>query len=390
MTIHFVTGATGFVGKYLSEGLLSKGDQVWILVRTLNGIPAQERAKAFVGDLMERWPDTLRVVEGDILSEGLGVAKGILEELSRQDTVVFWHLAANLSFATANKQDVHVTNLIGTQHAVTFANRYAQRFVHMSTAYVCGDATSFTESDLNVGQSFRNQYERSKFEAECHVHDHCAIPYTVFRPSIIIGDAYQGKAEGCTFGYYRYTFMFYFLRKNMTRVLETNTLFSRVLKVFGCRSDPTNSTVSAPVLIVPYPKNGLVDLIGVDYVIEAMLALYENNGARKAIHLTHSSPPEHGPLLDAILHDIGFRDYRILPVPPRIFALLARVLFIVIVPVRKYVRSVMWYIPYVTTSCRFDRATVRGGFTDPPRITRAVIKKINTYAKEHILEHIEI
>ena len=304
--------------------------------------------------------------------------------------VIFWHLAANLSFAPENRADVQKTNYIGTVNVVNFANRVAKKFTHMSTAYVCGDSQSFKENELNRGQKFRNYYEKSKFEAEKYVRENCKLPYNVFRPSIIIGDAYQGKAEGCTFGYYRYTFMFYFLKKQILKAIEKNNFTSVFFKFLGTRYDADNKALTTPWLLIPYPKNGRVNMVTVDYVIESMIKLYEKGLYGVTANLTHNDPPAHRLILHSILYDIGFRNMRLVPVPPRMFRILAKTFYFLVIPVRKYIKSVMWYIPYITTTCRFDRSVIENHLKNPPEISRGLISKINTYAKENILEHIKI
>src|SRR3989344_1017093 len=160
MKIHLVTGATGFVGKYLVNVLLEKGENVWIIVRPLHNVSAQARSKETFHDYPLKWPGTFRVIEGDIMIENLGIANSVIKELTNHE-VVFWHLAANLSFAAENRADVQKTNYIGTVNVVNFANRVAKKLMHMSTAYVCGDSPSFKENELYKGQKFRNHYEKS-------------------------------------------------------------------------------------------------------------------------------------------------------------------------------------------------------------------------------------
>jgi nucleoside-diphosphate-sugar epimerase len=66
---------------------------------------------------------------------------------------------------------------------------------HVSTAYVAGTHTGeFCEDDLQVGQRFRNPYERSKYEAELLVRRRAGeLPaVTILRPSIIVGESTTG------------------------------------------------------------------------------------------------------------------------------------------------------------------------------------------------------
>ena len=389
MKIHFITGATGFVGKYLAKALLERGENVWVIVRPLNDASAQIRAKEMFRDYLSTWPNTFRVIDGDIMIENLGVADSIFKE-SKKHEVIFWHLAANLSFASENRADVQKTNYTGTVNVVNFANRVADKFMHMSTAYVCGNASSFSETELYKDQKFRNHYEKSKFEAEKYVRETCKLPHTIFRPSVIIGDAYSGKAEGCTFGYYRYAFMFHFLKKQIIKVLQKNGKAALCLKFMGTKYNPEEDTLMAPWLIIPCPKNGRVDLVTVDYVVKSMIGLYEKNLQSVTVHLTHDNPPAFRFLLHAVLYDLGFRKMKLFSVPVWIFRATVACFYFLALPLRKYVKSVMWYVPYFTEPCEFERTTIENYLENPPEISRELIARINAYAKENILDHIEI
>lgn len=389
MKIHLITGATGFVGKYLANVLLEKGENVWIIVRPLNNVSAQARAQETFQDYLQKWPEAFRVVDGDIMIENLGIVDSVVKELKKHE-VAFWHLAANLSFASENRADVQKTNYTGTVNVVHLANGVAKKFMHMSTAYVCGNSSSFNENELDKGQKFRNHYEKSKFEAEKYVRDHCKLPHIIFRPSVIIGDAYRGKAEGCTFGYYRYAFMFHFFKKQIIKVLQKNGIAAFFLKTLGTRYDRKDDILKAPWLIIPYPKKGRVDLVTVDYVIESMVALFEKNMQNITVHLTHNNPPAFDFLLRSVLHDLGFRGTKFIPVPSWTFCAIIDCFYFFAVPIRKYVRSVMWYVPYFTKMCMFERSVVENHLENPPEISRELITRVNLYAKENILDHIEV
>ena len=69
-----------------------------------------------------------------------------------------------------------------------------RRHLHVSTAYVAGRfGGRFLETDLDVGQRFRNTYEESKFEGERTLGEHAGeLPLLIVRPSIIVGDSRTG------------------------------------------------------------------------------------------------------------------------------------------------------------------------------------------------------
>ena len=81
------------------------------------------------------------------------------------------HGAATVSFSLGLDAS-RAMNVEGTRQILQFAalcqaRGGLRRLSHISTAYVAGEHSGcFSEDDLDVGQSFRNGYERSKFEAE--------------------------------------------------------------------------------------------------------------------------------------------------------------------------------------------------------------------------------
>ena len=60
-----------------------------------------------------------------------------------------------------------------------------QRLVHFSTCYVSGDRVGVVaEDELDAGQSFRNAYEETKYQAEKLVQKAKGqLPITIIRPS---------------------------------------------------------------------------------------------------------------------------------------------------------------------------------------------------------------
>jgi thioester reductase-like protein len=87
-----------------------------------------------------------------------------------------------------------------------------EKFIFLSTAFVSGDYQGkIFEDQIDYGQKFHNHYEASKYQAEKYIRENLK-KYLIFRPSVILGDVYQGKAVGCTFGYYRFMYMFFLFK----------------------------------------------------------------------------------------------------------------------------------------------------------------------------------
>ena len=198
-----LTGATGFVGMELLARLLEQTDyDVVALVRADDDHAAQAR----MDDLLETLVSPgvrphrgrVRALAADLETPGLGLSPLASDRLAGTlDAVV--HCAASVSF-TLPLDGARRINVEGTREIVKLASRaYArgtlQRFVHVSTAYVAGERTGLvSEHDSDVGQGFRNTYERTKLEAEQIVND-SGLPAAIVRPSVIVGDSSTGWTQ---------------------------------------------------------------------------------------------------------------------------------------------------------------------------------------------------
>ncbi len=274
-----LTGCTGLLGSYLLRDLLLEGRPVAVLVRDDRKRSAGER----VVGLIRRWetmlgkrlPDPV-VIPGELLRPGCGIAAADREWIARHcDELV--HNAASLSFRGGHRGgEPWATNVAGTRHVLDLVRAAGLRHVHhVSTAYVCGLRTgTVREDELDVGQAFGNDYERSKAEAEGLVHAACGGPggpetATVYRPSIIVGDS--RTAWTSTFhGFYA--------------VLRLgHTLLARV--VLGSTSGP------ALMRLLGVAAHDTKNFVPVDWVSAAVVRGVVSPAARgRTYHLTHPAP----------------------------------------------------------------------------------------------------
>jgi thioester reductase-like protein len=196
-----LTGATGFVGMELLRRYLERGEQhIYALVRARDPAEANARLGGVIENVCgdrdvhrHRWT----AIVGDICKPSVGLEPATRRHLAeRVDDVV--HGAATVSFSQPLPQSREV-NVEGTKRLLEFAQECQAAgglrcFSYISTAYVAGDHPgSFDEKQLDVGQGFRNAYERSKFEAEKIVsRTSTRLPVQIFRPSIIVGEQESG------------------------------------------------------------------------------------------------------------------------------------------------------------------------------------------------------
>ena len=198
-----ITGTTGFVGMELLVRVLEQTDRdVVALVRAADDDAAAARLDTVLEMLFA--PEhrgaarrRVRAVAADLEQPGLGLSEATRDGLTSTIGAVV-HCAASVSF-TLELEDARRINVGGTREIMQLA-REAQdygvldRVVHVSTAYVAGERDGRArERQGDVGQGFRNTYERTKLEAEQVVHD-SGLPAAIVRPSVIVGDSQTGWA----------------------------------------------------------------------------------------------------------------------------------------------------------------------------------------------------
>ncbi len=199
----FITGATGFLGSHILKLLLQERDNsVYLLIRGKNKSDVERRCialirKIFKTSLDKQLLNRINVVNGDLeFIKDLCRVKGYEYLHNKIDEI--YHCAAVTGFRVPLKIAQKV-NVEGTENILDFVKEGDRpvRVNYISTAFIVGNKECvLTEDDLDIGQKFNNAYEQSKFEAELLIQKYRrqGIRISIFRPSIIVGDYYTGKA----------------------------------------------------------------------------------------------------------------------------------------------------------------------------------------------------
>ena len=270
-----LTGATGLLGSYLLRDLLLAGRSVAVIARGERKRSPAARVETLVADWESRLGVRLPrpvVLAGDLTQPACGLDDAALRWVGDHCSELL-HNAASLSFkGTSRDEEPWVTNVGGTTHVLELAARAGLRRMHqVSTAYVCGLRTDVVaEADLDVGQSFGNDYERSKVEAERLVRSAGHLDsVTVYRPSIIVGDSVTG---------YTSTYHGFFAALRLG-----HTLLTRV---------PLGSTSGLALLALmgvdPAARKNFVPVDWVARVIATLVGRPEAHG--RTFHVTHPDP----------------------------------------------------------------------------------------------------
>ena len=322
MTINLITGGTGFVGKNLILKLLKENEKIYLIIRAEDKKEFQEKIKKnfleFKYKIVFLW--------GDVLNKNIFLNNEDFKKIKDKE-IIFWHLAANLSFATKDKEVVWKINLDGTKNIVSLANRLnTKRFIYLSTAFVSGDYKGKILEDEKIeGQKFRNNYEASKYQAEKYVRENIKSKFLIFRPSIILGEVYEGKAVGCTFGYYRFSYMFFLFRLWIIEKLKIKKGFWYfILKILGTKYNSKTGILEIPWMVILYVKDGEVDLVSVNFVVDSMIEILKLEKENKTIHLTNKKPAKPEFLMRLILDSLNYKRVKHIYVPKWLLFLIVR------------------------------------------------------------------
>ena len=251
-----LTGFPDFVARRMLDVILSEepDTRVRLLIDSDNKKKARRAAESYE---LER----LQFLEGDIAALDLGLSGSEYLELIANITDIYnlagtWHIGAD-------RAEVKNVNIGGTRNIIDAAYEMErlERLNHFSTAFVSGDRTGvIMEEELDEDQSFRNYFEETKYYAELEMRKAMdRLPISVFRPSLIVGDADTGEIGEMAGPYY---------------------LMNAIVQM------PS----SIPVLM-PGKGEKPLNLVPVDYVCRAMHRISLQSGTTgKTFHLTDPNP----------------------------------------------------------------------------------------------------
>lgn len=204
---------------------------MWVLVRR----PSLGRFERLAAD----WGERAKPLVGELPE--LGLTDETLAELGHVDHVV--HCAA--------------VDSEGTRAVIELARRLDATLHHVSSIAVAGDFRGeYTEDDFDVGQQLPSPYHRTKFEAESLVRSTPGLRYRVYRPAVVVGDSVTGEMDKVDGPYY----------------------------FFGVLAKLAVLPKLTPILL---PDTGRTNIVPVDYVVDALVALMHADGCDgRTFHLT--------------------------------------------------------------------------------------------------------
>ena len=262
---YFVTGATGFIGKRLVKKLLErKGSVVHVLIRK----DSEGKVKA-LREFCAASAARLVPVFGDLTSKKLGVSAEAVKQLKGKVDHVY-HLAAIYDLGADATSQIEV-NVDGTRNTIEFAKAIdAGHFHHVSSIAAAGLYEGvFREDMFSEAENYEHPYFMTKHESEKIVRQECKVPWSVYRPAMVVGDSNTGEMDKIDGPYY-----FFKLIQRMRQLLP-----------------PWMPSVGL--------EGGRINIVPVDFVVDALTVIsHQNDIAKKCYHLVDPEGYRVGDVLD--------------------------------------------------------------------------------------------
>ena len=370
MATILLTGATGTVGSCLVPLLVEEGYQVICVVRPKDGQDPRTRTQRILGGRTDR----ISVVKGDITLPYAGISGSEKRRLrGRIDKVV--HCAASIKFDNRLAEEIARVNVGGTRNALRLAKELGvSEFHHISTAYIAGDADYFRENDLDIGQTCRNPYEKTKRESERLVRGWQHGKHSIYRLGIIVGEFETGFTPSFT-GYYRPFASFWLLRQLLSRKTEAEL---ELYRTEGIAFDG-DGILTLPLCINCSPISTL-NLVPRDWAARVLTGLIVIPAAGQTFHVVHPNPPQVRWVTDVSLSCLGITGYHYgTHADCKPDSLLERLQ-------RKFEGGVVrQYLPYVIHESSFETLNMVRmlglEYSPPPEIDRVFLARLLDYAE---------
>ena len=304
-----LTGATGFLGAFLMEGLLERGYQVTVLGRASKDLNLSDRLLNLVQWFGMADPgDRLSSLEVDFSKKHLSLDDETYRRVCTNACKII-HCASDTSFAERDRVKVLATNVDILPALLEFVyDAGVQHLYYVSTAYACGICEGVCMEVPVTTAKFTNVYEESKAQAEGVILRYCesqGVPLSILRPSIVYGHSKTGRAL-------KFNALYYAVKS----LLAIRDIYLKdIAEQGGERSEKWgislgNDDILSLPLSVYIESRGDVNLIPVDYFVESTLSIIDQSGSGGIYHITSDDPPNITTLVEYSQRFLGVRGVR--------------------------------------------------------------------------------
>ncbi len=349
---YFVTGATGFIGRFLVANLLKRKGTIHVLVRK----DSQKKLEA-IGRKMGWDMKRIVPVPGDMTAARCGLSAAQVKALQGK-VKHFFHLAAIYDLQ-ASAESQQAANIDGTQHALDLAAAIGAGassglvFHHASSIAAAGLYQGvFREDMFDEAEGLDDPYLRTKHESEGLVRREKRVKWRIYRPGMVVGHSQTGEMDKIDGPYYFFT-----LLKKLRELLPP----------------------WMPMLGI---EGGRINIVPVDFVADAMDHIaHKPKLDGHTFHLTDPDPMRVGEVLHAFAR-AGHAPEMTMRIDARMFAFVpsgVRMAAGNLPPVRRFIGMLLrdFRIPkstlrFITYPTRFDsretERALKGSGISVPRL----------------------
>lgn len=230
----------------------------------------------------------LELVEIDFLKPLMGIPEEHYRKLCEKSEQVI-HCASDTSFSERKRENVLRSNVKSLDGILKFSSDSKAGYFHyISTAYVAGKDVKICRESLPSSSDFQNVYEESKAMAENIIAAYCdshSVQYTIIRPSVVYGDSHTGRSLRFNALYFPIQSARYLQEIYLNDIQNGEGKKSKELGIYI----DSEGYLFMPLKIC-LPQRGSLNIIPVDYFVEATMKIISNPTPGGIFHITNSSP----------------------------------------------------------------------------------------------------
>jgi nucleoside-diphosphate-sugar epimerase len=245
------------------------------------------------------WVDSnIRFVHYKLEFPDLELSEEDKNYIINQEIDFFFHSAAltNMWHDEISRLKLEATNVNGTKNILKLASeiKKLKEFDYIGTAYCCGKTYGLIKPDyINTQNPFRNNYERTKLEAELLVRNfekETGKKCRYFRPSVVSGRMIENKIGATTKFDVFYGWGAFFLHLKKKYVKDLNNLISEPVEI--------------KVRYQASKKTGL-NIVPVDYCAKIIYQVCTNDHPDRSFHLAYKKELPHSYYFPLILKSLN-------------------------------------------------------------------------------------